>query len=92
MSKDIDMITAVVIDETSPLTLEELCQALTAEQEFIILLIEHEIVMPLGEQYDGWRFDSEALRRARLARNFYYDLEVNMSGIALAMDLLDQIK
>ncbi len=92
MNKDIDVITAVVIDETSPLTLQELCQALTAEQDFVVLLIEHEIVTPLGKQHDDWRFDSEALRRARLARDFYYDLEVNLNGIALALELLERIK
>lgn len=92
MSKDIDAITAVVIDEASPLTLQELCQALTAEQDFVVLLIEHEIVTPLGQQHDDWRFDSRALRRARLARDFYYDLEVNFNGIALALELLERIK
>lgn len=38
-----------------------------------------------------WRFSGSALRRARLATSFARDLEVNPPGVALALDLIDEI-
>ncbi len=39
-----------------------------------------------------WRFSGAALRRARLAMNLARDLEVNPPGVALALDLIDEIE
>lgn len=38
-----------------------------------------------------WRFSGSALRRARLAMRLARDLEVNPPGVALAIDLIDEI-
>ena len=38
-----------------------------------------------------WRFSGSALRRARLAFSLARDLEVNPPGVALALDLIDEI-
>ncbi|HEY0877836.1 MAG TPA: chaperone modulator CbpM [Zeimonas sp.] len=38
-----------------------------------------------------WRFSGSALRRARLAMSLARDLEVNPPGVALALDLIDEI-
>ncbi len=38
-----------------------------------------------------WRFSGAALRRARLATKLARDLEVNPPGVALALDLIDEI-
>lgn len=38
-----------------------------------------------------WRFSGAALRRARLATSLARDLEVNPPGVALALDLIDEI-
>lgn len=39
-----------------------------------------------------WRFSGSALRRARLAFSLARDLEVNPPGVALALDLIDEIE
>lgn len=38
-----------------------------------------------------WRFSGSALRRARLAMRLARDLEVNPPGVALALDLIEEI-
>lgn len=38
-----------------------------------------------------WRFSGSALRRARLAMRLARDLEVNPPGVALAIDLIEEI-
>jgi chaperone modulatory protein CbpM len=38
-----------------------------------------------------WQFSGEALRRARLALRLHRDLEVNLAGVALALQLMAEI-
>jgi chaperone modulatory protein CbpM len=45
----------------------------------------------VGESPQDWRFRGECLRRARLAWRLSHDLEINPPGVALALDLLDEI-
>ena len=39
-----------------------------------------------------WRFAGGALRRARTAARLQRDLELNLVGVALALDLMDEIE
>lgn len=82
----------MLIDEEAQMTLHELCAALQSEPEFVVALVEYEVISPSGWDHESWRFNSLCLRRARLARNFQCDLHVNLSGIHLALDLLDQVE
>jgi len=50
------------------------------------------VLEPNGEQPREWRFTGPALRRARLALRLTRDLELNPPGVALALDLLDEIE
>jgi len=86
------LISGVIIDETQPLTLEEFCYAIHTEPKIIIQMVEYQLIEPIGESPDEWRFDSLSLKRARIAASFHRDLEVNMPGVALALELLDQIE
>jgi chaperone modulatory protein CbpM len=81
-----------LIDENNPLTFEEICRAIHAEDELVIQLIEYQIIHPVGTGKHNWRFDHLSLKRARLARNLYYDCEVNIAGVGLLIDLLERIE
>lgn len=85
-------ISGVLIDENTVLTFEEICSATHAENNLILQLIENQIIHPKGASQSEWEFDSLALKRARLARNFYYDCEVNLAGIGLLIDLLERVE
>jgi chaperone modulatory protein CbpM len=39
-----------------------------------------------------WHFTGAALRRARRALRLERDLELNLAGVALALDLMDEIE
>ncbi|OGT33169.1 MAG: hypothetical protein A3C44_06235 [Gammaproteobacteria bacterium RIFCSPHIGHO2_02_FULL_39_13] len=81
-----------IINEHNLLSLEEICSATHAQEELILQLIEYHIIQPKGASKKNWQFDHLALKRAKLARNFYYDLEVNLAGIGLLLDLLEKIE
>lgn len=84
-------ISGTIINPDNILTFEEICSAVHADDELIIQLIEYHIIQPKGTSKKNWQFDDVALKRVRLARNFYYDLEVNLQGIGLLLDMIDRI-
>ncbi len=81
--------TAEVIDDEG-LSLEQLCRAFDVKAEWIISLVEESIIAPQGDIMDSWRFSGSSLRRVRSALRLQRDLGVNLAGIALALDLLDE--
>ncbi|MFW2372200.1 MAG: chaperone modulator CbpM, partial [Gammaproteobacteria bacterium] len=46
---------------------------------------------PLSYEQIQWRFTASSLQRARKASRLQRDLGVNLAGVALALDLLDEI-
>ena len=89
---DLDpIIRGVIIEKSESLTLDEFSRAIHVKTELIVEMVEHELLQPEGKSYTDWRFDSVSIKRARIASSFYYDLEVNMQGVALALELLDKI-
>lgn len=80
-----------VVEEEVYLTLVELCQACNAETAHVEAWVWEGVLEPAGDSPQNWRFGGESLRRARLALRLSRDLEINPPGVALALDLLDQI-
>jgi chaperone modulatory protein CbpM len=80
-----------VVEEEVHLTLLELCRASNAEEEHVVTWVLEGVLEPIGDSPGDWRFKGESLRRARLAQRLAQDLEINPPGVALALELLDQI-
>lgn len=80
-----------VVEEEIELTLIELCQACNAPQEQITVWVQEGVLEPRGARAQEWRFGGTALQRAQLALRLMRDLEINSAGVALALDLLDEI-
>jgi len=80
-----------VVEEELHLTLVELCRASGATEQQLFALIDEGALQPQGGRRDEWRFTGDALRRARTAAHLARDLEINASGIALALDLLERL-
>ncbi len=80
-----------VIEEASGFTLIELCQACGVDAEEVRVWVLEGVLEPVGQGPHDWCFAGGALRRARLATRLARDLEVNAAGVALALDLLDEI-
>ena len=73
------------------LTLEELCTTFRLSDDVVIELVELHLLIPEGKTQKEWRFDEQNLRRAKIAANLHRDLEINIQGIALAVELLEKI-
>lgn len=80
-----------IVEEEIRLSLEELCQACRASEEYVIAWVFEGALEPIGSSPRDWRFSGPSLRRAKLALWLSRDLEINPPGVALALDLFDEI-
>jgi len=84
-------LTGIIIDEHTELTLNELSRACSSSAEWIIELVEQGTLEPISYRQTQWRFSGSSLQRARTAMRLQRDLGINLAGVALAIDLLDEI-
>jgi chaperone modulatory protein CbpM len=58
----------------------------------VISLVEESIIEPQGDDMRLWRFSGASLVRARTALRIQRDLGVNLAGIALVLDLIEELE
>ncbi len=92
MSIKKEILTGLLLDEETTLSLGELSRACTVHAEWIIELVDEGILEPAGEDVTHWRFSGPSLQRARTAMRLQQDLEINLAGAALVLDLLEEIE
>jgi chaperone modulatory protein CbpM len=85
-------LSGVILDEQSEVTLEELCECCRVEQSVIIALVEEGIVEPMAEKVQPWRFSATTLPRVVRALRLQRDLELNLAGVAFALELISEIE
>jgi len=92
MSTREEILTGLLLDEETTLTLSELSHACTVHAEWIIELVDEGILEPAGDDVAHWRFSGPSLCRARAAMRLQRDLGVNLAGAALVLDLIDEVE
>ena len=85
-------IAGVVLSEQETVTLDELAGLCTVETRWVVELVEQGVLEPLARPTGEWHFAATALGRVRTAERLHRDLELDAAGIALALDLLDEIE
>lgn len=86
------LLTGHIVEEEIQLTLDDLCVACAVHAERIVELVEEGVLEPAVREPGSWRFGGSSLRRARVALRLQRDLEINLAGVALALELLDEIE
>lgn len=75
------------------MSLPELARCCRCSVEWVVELVGEGVIEPAeGSGPDQWRFDEAAVARAAAASRLASDLAVNVAGVALALDLLDEIR
>ena len=87
-----EWLTGIVLDEQAELTLSDLCRACCQHAEWIEQLVDEGILEPAGHNPAQWRFSGTSLQKAHIAMRLQQDLDINLAGVALALDLMDQIE
>ena len=84
--------TGIILEEQTQITLDDLCAACCVQSETIIELVQEGVLTPAGGEPPQWHFTGIHIRRTKTALNLQRDLGVNLAGVALALQLLDEIK
>ncbi len=91
-TKLIPILTGTTLHEKNGLTLAELSRACAVHAELILDLVDEGILEPYGHDPSHWRFSGDNLQRARIAMRLQHDLDINLPGVALALDLLEEVE
>ena len=90
-SSEDQTLSGVIFDESTLLTIKDLSRMCAVEERHIVEFVE-EGVLNVVEVRSEWHFTGDALRRARLAVRLERDLELNLAGVALALDLIEELQ
>jgi chaperone modulatory protein CbpM len=84
-------IEASVVENEVYMSIVELSHASRTPQELIMSWVSEGVLSPTGSSPEDWRFSGNSLNRAKTAAHLTHDLELNVPGVALALELLDEI-
>ena len=84
-----ELAAAQIIDELGALSIVEVLACFRVDRNELSAMIEVGVLEPQGSVED-WRFASRDLRRLRAAQRLIQDLEVNLSGAAVILDLIEE--
>jgi len=87
-----DILTGIILEEETRLSLRELCDACAVHVEFITELVDEGVIEPTGIDKSHWCFSGISLQRIRTAKRLQQDLGVNLAGVALALDLIEELQ
>jgi chaperone modulatory protein CbpM len=85
-------LTGEIFEESSALSVRDLERLFAVEQRRIVEWVEEGVISVLEMNAAEWRFSGAQLRRARIALRLERDLGVNAAGVALALELLEELE
>lgn len=81
-----------LLEQQATFSLRELCERGDVHAEFVVKLVSYGVISPLAEgQVTEWRFDLPSLARLQKAQRLQRDLKINLPGLAMSLDLLDDV-
>ncbi|RLM19021.1 chaperone-modulator protein CbpM [Brenneria alni] len=77
--------------EEMTFTIVELCQSVDISQDELVEVVGLGVIVPLEPDKPRWIFDYHALHCLRRAQRLQAELDLDWSGIAMTLTLLDKI-
>ncbi len=93
-------VAGTILEESAFLSVAQLQQACAVELAFVVELVEEGVLelhgpdasMARAQSPENWCFSATCVQRLRTARRLQQDLEINIAGVAVILDLLDQVR
>lgn len=85
-------IEGVLLDEALTVSFAELTSLCGTNSRVVKLMVTEGVLHPLGGGPSEWRFTGLEIRRARRAIRLQRDLDLNLAGAALALDLIEELE
>ncbi len=87
------VITGVLTDdETNPVAFSQVCQRYQITNSELIELLEQGLIPEITKPSQHICFDAKMVRRIEAARRLQMDLDVNLAGVVLALELYDELE
>jgi chaperone modulatory protein CbpM len=87
-----------ILDEGIEVSVADLCRMFAVEERHIVELVEEGVlgtrdaVNVIEIDKTEWRFHGTQVRRARIALRLERDLGINVPGVALVLELLEELE
>jgi chaperone modulatory protein CbpM len=81
-----------IIEESADLSVADLCRLAAVDERHIVEFVEEGVLHAVEIDATEWRFNGTALRRVRVALRLERDLGLNVPGVALALELLEELE
>ncbi|MEX2524407.1 MAG: chaperone modulator CbpM [Gammaproteobacteria bacterium] len=92
MKEPVSVTTVSILDENLELSLHQICRYCDLESDQVVEMVTEGIVEPRGDRPVNWRFNGYMLKRVQIATRLQRDLEINLPGIAVIIDLLNELE
>ncbi len=80
-----------IVEYDVHMTIVELAEATSTPEDMIMAWVSEGVLSPAGGSPQDWRFSGNSLQRAKRAARLMHDLELNLPGVALALNLLEEL-
>jgi chaperone modulatory protein CbpM len=80
-----------IFEEYTVLSVDELSRLCAVDRTYIVELVEEGVLSVIEVASPEWRFAGTALRRTRTALRLQRDLELNLPGVALVLELIEEL-
>jgi chaperone modulatory protein CbpM len=87
-----DTLSGEIYEEYAVLSVDDLSRLCAVDRAAIVELVEEGVLSVIEVEASEWRFPGTALRRARTAVRLQRDLEINLPGVALALELMEELE
>jgi chaperone modulatory protein CbpM len=92
MSTQDQPLSGTIFEETALLTVKDLSRMCAVDERHIVEYVKEGVLHVVQIDTTEWHFTGAALRRARLALRLERDLELNLAGVALALELMEELQ
>jgi chaperone modulatory protein CbpM len=87
-----DCLPGEIFEEGAVLSVADLARMFAVEERHIVALAEEGVITALEIEATEWRFSGADIRRARIALRLERDLGINLPGVALSLELLEELE
>jgi chaperone modulatory protein CbpM len=92
MTRNAQVCTGILIDEELCVSFAELCRFCDVDEDLVVDMVREGVLEPAGDERESWQFHGIAVRKAQVVARLIRDLDLNLPGAALALELLEELE